>query len=56
MPAPLSTMRFWPRFSQMDAMERKGYFRLAKEGQYVLDNVVAAFRVPRMYANWAITW
>ena len=28
---------------QMDAMERRGYFRLAKEGQVVLDNIVDAF-------------
>ena len=28
---------------QMDTMERRGYFRLAKEGQVVLDNIVDAF-------------
>jgi uncharacterized protein YjgD (DUF1641 family) len=28
---------------QLDALERRGYFRLLQEGQYVLDNVVAAF-------------
>jgi len=28
---------------QMDAMERRGYFRLAKEGQVVLDNIVDNF-------------
>jgi len=28
---------------KMDAMERRGYFRLAKEGQVVLDNIVDAF-------------
>ena len=28
---------------QMDVMERRGYFRLAKEGQVVLDNIVDAF-------------
>jgi uncharacterized protein YjgD (DUF1641 family) len=28
---------------QMDAMERRGYFRLVKEGQVVLDNIVDAF-------------
>jgi uncharacterized protein YjgD (DUF1641 family) len=28
---------------QLDALERRGYFRLLKEGQYVLDNVVANF-------------
>lgn len=28
---------------QMDALERRGYFRLLKEGQYVLDNIVSHF-------------
>ena len=28
---------------QLDALERRGYFRLAKEGQFVLDNVVDHF-------------
>ena len=28
---------------KMDALERRGYFRLVKEGQYVLDNIVDAF-------------
>ena len=28
---------------QLDALERRGYFRLAKEGQYVLDNIVDHF-------------
>jgi uncharacterized protein YjgD (DUF1641 family) len=28
---------------QMDVMERRGYFRLVKEGQVVLDNIVDAF-------------
>jgi uncharacterized protein YjgD (DUF1641 family) len=28
---------------QLDALERRGYFRLLKEGQYVLDNIVDHF-------------
>lgn len=28
---------------QLDTMERRGYFRLMKEGQYVLDNIVDHF-------------
>lgn len=40
---PIVNDAFLAAVQQMDAMERKGYFRLAKEGQYVLDNVVAAF-------------
>jgi uncharacterized protein YjgD (DUF1641 family) len=28
---------------QLDALERRGYFRLMKEGQYVLDNIVDHF-------------
>ncbi|MER2599955.1 MAG: DUF1641 domain-containing protein [Caldilineales bacterium] len=28
---------------QLDALERRGYFRLAREGQYVLDNIVDNF-------------
>jgi uncharacterized protein YjgD (DUF1641 family) len=28
---------------QLDTLERRGYFRLLKEGQYVLDNIVDHF-------------
>lgn len=40
---PIVNDAFLSAVQQMDVMERKGYFRLAKEGQYVLDNVVGAF-------------
>lgn len=40
---PIVNDAFLTVVQQMDAMERKGYFRLLKEGQYVLDNVVDAF-------------
>ncbi|MEZ4771409.1 MAG: DUF1641 domain-containing protein, partial [Caldilineales bacterium] len=40
---PIVNDAFLSAVQQMDVMERKGYFRLAKEGQYVLDNVVDAF-------------
>ena len=40
---PIVNDAFLTAVQQMDVMERKGYFRLIKEGQYVLDNVVDAF-------------
>ncbi len=40
---PIVNDAFLTAVQQMDAMEHKGYFRLVKESQYVLDNVVAAF-------------
>ena len=40
---PIVNDAFLSAVQQMDVMERKGYFRLVKEGQYVLDNVVDAF-------------
>lgn len=40
---PIVNDAFLTAVQEMDAMEHKGYFRLARESQYVLDNVVAAF-------------
>lgn len=40
---PIVNEAFLSAVQQMDVMERKGYFRLLRESQYVLDNVVGAF-------------
>ena len=41
--SPIVNEAVFSLIAQMDAMEQRGYFRLAREGQYVLDNIVAAF-------------
>jgi uncharacterized protein YjgD (DUF1641 family) len=40
---PILNSVFLSAVQQMDALDRKGYFRLLREGQYVLDNVTQAF-------------
>lgn len=41
--APIINDAVLATVQQLDALERRGYFRLLKEGQYVMDNVVDAF-------------
>lgn len=40
---PIVNDAFLTAVQQMDSLERRGYFRLLREGQYVFDNIVAAF-------------
>ncbi len=41
--SPIVDESFISLVEQLDAMERRGYFTLVKEAQYVLDNIVDAF-------------
>lgn len=41
--SPIANDAFLSAVTELDAMERRGYFALVREGRYVLDNVVDAF-------------
>ncbi|MEA3335563.1 MAG: DUF1641 domain-containing protein [Chloroflexota bacterium] len=41
--SPIANEAFLSLVEELDEMERKGYFRLIREAQYVLDNIAEAF-------------